>query len=130
MEGRALNWYQWWEEHANVRNWELFKDALLQRFEPGLEQDPYGPLLSVKQTGSVMEYRDEFELVAAPLKNTDVQMLKGIFMKGLKAEVRAELKLNPVRTLAEVMNKASRVEERNLTLNTIRNKDDERRGKK
>ncbi|CAH9137548.1 unnamed protein product, partial [Cuscuta epithymum] len=130
MEGRALNWYQWWEEHSNVRTWELFRQALLERFEPGLEQDPYGPLLNVKQTGSVMDYRDEFELVAGPLKNTDVQFLKGIFMKGLKAEVRAELKLNPVSTLTEIMNKASRVEERNQTLNLTKGKEEERRGSK
>ncbi|CAH9109958.1 unnamed protein product [Cuscuta epithymum] len=130
MEGRALNWYHWWEEHSNVRTWDLFKGALLQRFEPGLDQDPYGPLLNLKQTGSVMEYRDEFELVSAPLKNTDVQMLKGIFMKGLKPEVKAELKKNPVRTLTEVMNKALRIEESNSILSSSRYREDDRRGTK
>ncbi|CAH9097472.1 unnamed protein product [Cuscuta epithymum] len=130
MEGRVLNWYQWWEEHANVRSWVLFKEALLKRFEPGLDQDPYGPLLNLKQTGSVMDYRDEFELVAAPLKHTDVQILEGIFMKGLKAEIKAELKKNPVRTLTEVMNKALRIEEGNTIISSSRYREDDRRGTK
>ncbi|KAJ1416998.1 Retrotransposon gag domain [Sesbania bispinosa] len=97
LEGQALNWYQWWEEQAVVRSWEDFKTAALRRFQPGLAQNPFEPLLSIKQTGTVMEYRGQFEMVSAPLRGADRIMLKGIFLNGLKEEIRAELKLGGFR---------------------------------
>lgn len=71
LEDLALNWYQWWEEQATSFDWEEFKDTVLRRFQPGLAQNPFGPLLSIKKTGMVMEYRDRFELVSAPLKGAE-----------------------------------------------------------
>ncbi|KAJ1434421.1 Retrotransposon gag domain [Sesbania bispinosa] len=93
LEGQALNWYQWWEEQAVVRSWEGFKTAVLRRFQTGLAQNPFEPLLSIKQTGTVVEYRRQFEMVSAPLRGADRIMLKGIFLNGFKEEIRVELKL-------------------------------------
>ena len=56
LEGRALNWFQTWEEQVYFPTWRQFKDAVLRRFQPGVVKDPYGPLLKLKQTGPVLEY--------------------------------------------------------------------------
>ena len=79
-------------------------------------QSPFELLLNLKQTGSVEEYREQFELYAGPLKCTEPSYLKGIFLNGLKDIIRAELKLYPVETLSELMDYAQRVDEKNTLL--------------
>ncbi|MCI35805.1 hypothetical protein A2U01_0057026, partial [Trifolium medium] len=103
MEDRALNWFQWWEEQTPLRTWEEFKIAILRRFQPGLLQNPLGPLLSLKQKGTVMEYREKFEMLIVPLRREERVMLESIFMNGLKGEIQAELKLYECHDLADMM---------------------------
>lgn len=116
LEDQALNWYQWWEEQNTDLTWDAFKEALVRRFQPGLVQNPFGPLLSVKQTESVMKYREQFEREAAPLKREERVMLKGIFLNGLKEEIQAELKLHGECTLDEMMDRALLLEEKNTAM--------------
>lgn len=89
---------------------------MVRRFQPGLVQNPLGPLLSIKQTGSVMEYRERFEMLIAPLNREERIMLDGIFLNGLKEDIQAELKLFEARSLSELMDKALLLEEKNLVL--------------
>jgi len=113
LEDKALSWFQWWEEQSPELNWEEFKGALIRRFQLGLVQNPFGPLLSIKQTSSVMKYRERFERESAPLKKEERIMLKGIFLNGLKEEIQAELKLYATGSLEELMDKALLLEEKN-----------------
>ena len=99
LEDKALSWYQWWEEQSKELNWEEFKGVLIRRFQPGLVQNPFGPLLSIKQTSSVMKYKEIFERESAPLKKEERIMLKGIFINRLKEEIQAELKIYTTGTL-------------------------------
>lgn len=112
MEGRALNWYQWWEEQTSDMSWAEFKRAVLRRFQPGLVQNPLGPLLSIRQTGTVMQYREQFELLIAPLQRDERVMLNSIFINGLQEEIQAELRLHETRSLADLMDKALLIEEK------------------
>ena len=118
LEDKALSWYQWWEEQSKEFNWEEFKGALIRRFQPGLVQNPFGLLLSIKQTSSVMKYREKFERESTPLKEERI-MLKGIFINGLKEEIRAELKLYTTGTLDELMDQALLLEEKNNALRKV-----------
>ncbi|PNX56649.1 hypothetical protein L195_g058311, partial [Trifolium pratense] len=106
MEDKALNWFQWWEEQTLLRTWEEFKQAVIRRFQPGLIQNPLGPLLSLRQKGTVMEYREKFEMMVAPLRREDRFMLNSIFINGLKEEIQAELKLHDSHDLDAVMDRA------------------------
>ena len=47
MEGRALNWFQNWEEIA-FPSWRQFRGAVVRRFQPSTVKNSYGPLLSEK----------------------------------------------------------------------------------
>jgi hypothetical protein len=67
LEDKALNWFVWWEEQTASRTWDEFKLSLIRRFQPGILQNPLGPLLNLKQRGSVMEYREKFEMLVAPI---------------------------------------------------------------
>ncbi|KAJ1397185.1 Retrotransposon gag domain [Sesbania bispinosa] len=117
MEGRALTWFQWWEFCTVNRTWEDFRTAVIRRFQPSMTQNPYELLLSLKQTTSVEEYREKIELYAGPLKGTDPEYLKRIFLNGLKEAVRAELKLHQLGSLLEMMDYAQKIDEKNRVLN-------------
>ena len=60
---------------------------MLRRFQPGVVKDPYGPLLRVRQF-SVMDYIEEFEKISGPMKYVDKEIMKGIFINGLKLELQ------------------------------------------
>ncbi|KAL9663697.1 hypothetical protein QQ045_019088 [Rhodiola kirilowii] len=83
MEGKALSWYRWWEFCSKNPTWDDFKTALIKTFQPIMHQSPYELLLSLKQIGSVEEYREQFELYAGPLWKAEPEYLKGIFLNGL-----------------------------------------------
>ncbi|XP_058727193.1 uncharacterized protein LOC131598628 [Vicia villosa] len=116
MEGKALTWYQWWEFCSPSPSWDDFKAGLIKCFQPSMLQSPYELLLSLKQTLSVEEYRDRFELYAGPLRSAEPDNLKGIFLNGLKDGVKAELKLHPVTTLADMMDFSQKIDEKNIIL--------------
>lgn len=116
MEGKALAWYQWWEFSTQNPSWEEFRTTVLKRFQPSMTRSPFELLLSHKQTGTVEEYRKQFDLYARPLKCTEPSYLKGIFLNGLNDVIRAELKLHPVERLTDLMYYAQRVDEKNNLL--------------
>ena len=113
LEDRALNWYQSFDITCSpFSSWRQFRDALLRRFQPGTMKDPLGPLLSLKQEGSVLSYIDEFEKVARPLLRLDPEVLKSVFINGLKGPLRAELKSLELDSLGEPKDRALLLEER------------------
>lgn len=116
MEDKALNWYQWWEEQAPLRTWEEFKVAVMRRFQPGLLHNPMGPLLSLKQKGSVVEYMEKFEMLVSPLRREERIMLDSIFLNGLKEEIQDELKLHESQSLSDLMDRALLIKEKNDVL--------------
>ena len=113
LEGRALNWYQTWEDQVLFPTWNQFREAVLRRFQPGVVKDPFGPLLRVRQVGSVMDYIEQFEHISGPMRNVDREIMKGIFVNGLKPELRAEVKSLELGSLAEIKDRALMLEERN-----------------
>lgn len=94
--------------------WEEFRSAVVRRFQPSMLQSPYELLLSLQQTGSIEEYREQLELYAGPLRGAEPEYLKGIFLNGLKKVVRAELKLHQASNLPELMDLAQRIDEKNM----------------
>lgn len=114
LEGRALSWFQWWERCNPSPSWESFKLAVVRRFQPSMIQNPFELLLSLKQVGTVDEYVEEFDRYARALKEIDHDSVRGIFLNGLKDEIKAEVRLFELGTLAEVIQKALLIEQRNL----------------
>lgn len=99
-----------------MRTWEEFKVVVMRRFQPGLLHNPMGPLLSLKQKGSVVEYMEKFEMLVAPLRREERIMLDSIFLNGLKEEIQAELKLHESQSLSDLMDRALLIEEKNDVL--------------
>nr|XP_016495663.1 PREDICTED: uncharacterized protein LOC107814725 isoform X3 [Nicotiana tabacum] len=116
LEGRALNWFQWWETRTPVVTWDVFRVAILQRFTPSQLGNLYEVLIGLQQTGSVAQYREDFELLSAPLKDADDEVLMGIFINGLREEIKAELRLSKLGTLTQIMDQSQRIEEKNWAI--------------
>ncbi|XP_027905741.1 uncharacterized protein LOC114165287, partial [Vigna unguiculata] len=112
LEGKALNWFQWWETCHQNPSWEEFKVAVVRRFQPTMLQNPFEILIGLSQNGTVDEYIQKFEMYAGFLKGIEQEYLVGIFLNGLKDDIKAEVKLYDPATLADLMLKAQMVEEK------------------
>ena len=74
-------------------SWENLKRRLLLHFRPTQEGSLCEQFLAMRQRGSVAEYRQEFEILATPLKGISEEVMESTFMNGLLPEIRAELRL-------------------------------------
>ncbi|KAF7844308.1 Retrotransposable element Tf2 [Senna tora] len=101
MEGRALNWLQWLETRMVVQSWSEFKRKFLRQLHQSQQGNNYKMLMALKQEGTVVEYREEFEQFSAPLKDALEEMLIGAYQNGLKEEVRTELRMIKAQSLLE-----------------------------
>lgn len=66
-------------------------------------------LMTLRQTGGVMDNIAKFELLSGTLDSCDEEMMKAAFMNGLRREVKADLRLMKLRNLAEIMDMAVRL---------------------
>lgn len=94
FEGKALNWFQWLEARTERITWLMVQRALFDCFQNAASENSYEVLMSLKQTQSVEEYREQFELISAPLRHAKEVVLLGAFINGLKDEIRAEVRLH------------------------------------
>ncbi|KAF7810714.1 putative mitochondrial protein [Senna tora] len=88
MEGKALNWLQWLEARRPVQSWSEFKTELLRRFHQSQQGNGYEVLIAHKQSNTVGEYRERFELLSAPLKDATEEMLIGASTPTKASEVK------------------------------------------
>ncbi|WVY96197.1 hypothetical protein V8G54_028348 [Vigna mungo] len=85
LEGRALNWFSGGKLAILI--------LLVRRFQPTMLQNPFEILIALRQSGLVEEYIEQFEQYAGFLKGIPQDYLVGIFLNGLKEEIKAEVKL-------------------------------------
>lgn len=69
--------------------------------------------MALKQEGTVKEYQRNFELLAVPLSMVPEAVLEGNFTNGLKAEIRAEIRMHKPKGFGPIMELAQCVEDRN-----------------
>jgi len=113
LEGEALTWFEWWEEHTPFYTWMRFKQDLMKRFQPDATLNPTVPLLEVRQVGNVAQYRRAFEAAARTQRNLGTETLICIFENGLRKEIQAELDVVSFDNLSALMDKAMAIEWRN-----------------
>lgn len=116
MEGDALHWLQWHEKHQPFAGWEVFKWEVLEMFLPLDERSAEEELFSLRQMGSVQDYRSRFELLSTTVDDLSEDKMKIIFMNGLLDEIRSEVKMLHPKTLLEMMMRARQVEKKNTII--------------
>ena len=108
FEGPALNWYHSQEREKSV-DWVNMKERLLVRFRSMREGSLYGRFLRIQQTTTVEEYRNLFDKWVAPLSDLPEKVVEEMFMSGLKPWIQAEMHFCEPKGLAQMMQIAQKV---------------------
>ncbi|GJX00863.1 ankyrin repeat-containing protein [Tanacetum coccineum] len=114
LEGQALSWYRWSDGRTPFRSWENFKRRLLDRFQQSQEGSLYEQFLAITQDGSAREYVALFEKLAGQLVGVPETILEGTFIKGLKQDLRAAVRVLNPEGLSHAMKLAVSIEENKL----------------
>ena len=114
LHGEALTRFEWWEAQSSFHTWLCLKQDLLRRFKLGAASNPLAPLLKVRQVGSIMDYRREFELAARSHRNLGGETLICMFHEGLKPTISSEMAVTEFENLQAMMDRAMVLEARNL----------------
>ncbi|KAK8957823.1 hypothetical protein KSP39_PZI000635 [Platanthera zijinensis] len=111
LEGETYQWLSWWRKQRPYPTWEEFCDGLIARFGPTEYEDFDMMLHKLKQTGTVNEYRKEFERLANRVHWTEKALL-GCFMAGLKEKISDEVQAFQPRSIAQAIRMARLQEEK------------------
>lgn len=95
LEGEAQLWYQLFKESEDEPTWELMKNSLHVRYGPTQFDDFYEDLTKLKQTGTVREYRAQYERLMSRAGRLSANQQIGGFVSGLKENIRAEVQAWP-----------------------------------
>ena len=120
LDGDALSWLQWAEIREPFMSWDDFKRRLLMRFRSSQEGTLHEQFLAIRQVGTVAEYRRDFELLSAPLRDLTMEVLESTFVKELKPEVSTELRIMRPSGPGQIMELAQLIEDCNTVIRGIR----------
>ncbi|KAL5754672.1 hypothetical protein ACOSP7_022892 [Xanthoceras sorbifolium] len=103
LEGIALLWQRWFTKFKGPMTWDEFTQAVLQRFGPIDFEDHSEALTRLKQS-TTLSHRVDGLLE---------KFLVGCFIAGIKEEIRLDVKIKQLSTLADTIGVARLIEERN-----------------
>nr|GEZ01440.1 retrotransposon Gag domain, retroviral aspartyl protease [Tanacetum cinerariifolium]GFA23000.1 retrotransposon Gag domain, retroviral aspartyl protease [Tanacetum cinerariifolium] len=115
LEGEALDLYSWLSHDQTVIFWEELVQAFTRSFGSAEFQNPDEFLCSIKQTGSVHEYRQEFAKRSSRVSNWPDHCLFGVFLNGLKDELKSDVRIHKPRTVYSAMSLALEFESKLAT---------------
>ncbi|PNX99328.1 retrotransposon-related protein [Trifolium pratense] len=111
MEGPTIHWFNLLRETEDDLSWEKLKKALIARYGGRRLENPFEELATLKQTGSVEDYVEAFELLSSQVGRLPEEQYLGYFMSGLKPQIRRRVRtLNPLSRM-QMMRIAKDVEE-------------------
>lgn len=122
MMGEVLAWFRWVKSRRKIRDWEEFKEFVVQKFRPFKEGSQYDRLLALKLGalklgGSVEDYVRKFIELAAPIPEVPNAVpnaiLESAFKTWLNRKVRNELIIMNPRNLEKMMILSQRIEIKN-----------------
>ncbi|KAA0050169.1 Ty3/gypsy retrotransposon protein [Cucumis melo var. makuwa] len=102
------------EERNRFTSWSNMKERLLVRFRSNKDGTIGGQFLRIKQEGTVEEYINLFDKMVAPVNDLPEWVIEDTFMNGLLPWVRSEVVFCRPKSLAEMMEAAQMVENREI----------------
>lgn len=104
LKGKAALWFQASRDYLYVLSWDQFKGAVMNEFEANSHSDRMLELLTLRQSGSVIEYKNQFDKLAYHIKlfdrATSETFLVTQFVLGLKNELRMNVEVQFPQTVA------------------------------
>lgn len=92
LEGPALSWYRWSTTKEPFRTWEELKSGMLIRFQSSQAGSLHEQFFSISQNGTARDYVTMFEKMAAQLPGLSEKVQEGVFIKGLKPDLRVAVR--------------------------------------
>lgn len=92
MEGNTIYWFQSWKRNTKRRTWKAFTTALVCRYGGNRGGDVYERLAAICQTGTIAEFVQEFEILAAQISGASEAQLRGYFLAGLRDDMRDKIR--------------------------------------
>nr|GEW78350.1 ankyrin repeat-containing protein [Tanacetum cinerariifolium] len=103
LEGPALSWFRWINNREPFRNWEELKRRPLHRFQSLQDGNLHEQFFSISQQGTARDYVTLFERMAAQLPGLSEEVLGGVFINGLKPELRTLVRTHQPANLSRAM---------------------------
>lgn len=120
MKGETLDWLVWADKNNKLKSWSYFVDDLIMRFGSSTFEIPVGRLSKLIQTTRVKEYQHQFEAMANKVDDISPQILKEMFIAGLKMHIQKDvLKARP-NSVVEVFALAQLYEQDELSTDLVR----------
>lgn len=96
LVGKATHWYKAWRQRVGLHGWELFRDAVVREFDFGTHHIKANAMFELKQTGTVDEYKSQFDDLLYNVKLYDRTELGevwevGHFVAGLKDVIKTHV---------------------------------------
>ncbi|KAL1199501.1 hypothetical protein V5N11_008721 [Cardamine amara subsp. amara] len=110
MEGDALHWLQWLRQQNPALTWPNLKVELMEQFGGDITASPCEQLAALRQYNSVDDFVNEFRARAAQIPNLDPQLQLGIFLNGLKEDIRVKIRPNEASDLRTAIRVARSIE--------------------
>jgi hypothetical protein len=111
MEGPTIHWFNLLMETEDDLSWEKLKKGLIARYGGRRLENPFEELSTLKQSGSVEDFIEAFELLSSQVGRLPEDQYLGYFMSGLKPMIRRRVRtLNPTNRM-QMMRMAKDVED-------------------
>ncbi|CAH9140159.1 unnamed protein product [Cuscuta epithymum] len=110
MEGPALHWIQWLQQHNPLLSWVQFKSELLEEFDGELSGPLFEQLAALRQEDTVADFTNEFRARLAQIPGLASHVQLGLYLNALKPEIRVKFRPSDVVDLRTAMNVAKSVE--------------------
>lgn len=110
LKGDVLSWFNSEVHRRGFQSWTEFKEKLIARFSKEKLRDPSQPFFAVTQTGSVAQYIHLFEDLSTQATGLTDRQREGIFVNGLKPEMREVVNMCKPVDLDEMISTAYQME--------------------
>lgn len=117
MEREALQWFQWARCLTTYSSWEEFTKILCQEFGPSEMEDLAESLVKLRQMGTLRYYVLEFHRLTNRTKDISPGLFCYCFIRGMKPELRHDVKLLRPKGVLKVVAYAQQVDAKITELN-------------
>ncbi|GAU35601.1 hypothetical protein TSUD_295370 [Trifolium subterraneum] len=92
MVGSTIHWFNLLLETEDDLSWEKLKCSLIPRYGGRRLENPFEELSTLKQSGSVEDFVEPFELLSSQVGRLPEEQYLGYFMSGLKPQIRKRVR--------------------------------------
>ena len=110
LDGEALAWFAYTQKHDKIKDWQDFRLRIERRWQGCEPDEALEQLMAIKQDGTVMAYRTEFERLSSLISDLQPNFLERAFLKGLKLEIRDHIDIIKPTGLPALMDAAMKME--------------------